>query len=404
MIAIKLAYRNLVGAGLRTWLNVIVLAFVLFMIIWHYGILDGWNEQANRDMKAWEVGNGQYWQENYDPYDFFTLEESHAKIPDVLQKATTDGIVTPILLSQASVYPDGRIQSMLLRGINPDQKVIEIPSAKLSIESEAMPAGSPPAGRTGQEIPAVIGRRMAKNCKLNEGDVTTIRWRDVNGTFDAAEVKIVKVFDCNVPSVDAGQMYIHINTLQEMMQAPDEATMFIIDEDCEMNETVSGWKYKDLDFLMTEMNEMMKMKKVGGSFLYVILMLLAMLAIFDTQVLSIFRRQKEIGTYIAMGMTRGQVVSLFTVEGAMHAILAVIFIGIFGTPLLIWLMSIGMTMPAGSDDMGIAIAETIYPVYGAGLIIGTSLLIFVITLIVSYLPARKISKMKPTDAIKGKIQ
>jgi len=390
MLALKLAYRNLVGAGLRTWLNVIVLAFVLFMIIWHYGILDGWNEQANRDMRAWEVGNGQYWQENYDPYDFFTLEDSHAKIPDVLQKATEDGTVTPILLTQASVYPNGRIQGMLLKGIDPDQKVIAIPCAALNVESE--------------EIPAVIGKRMAKNCKLHEGDITTIRWRDINGTFDAVEVKIVDIFDCNVPSIDGGQMYININTLQDMMQAPNEATMFIIDEDFEMHEEISGWEFKELDLLMTEMNEMMKMKKVGGSFLYVILMLLAMLAIFDTQVLSIFRRQKEIGTYIAMGMTRRQVVSLFTVEGAMHAILAVIFIGIVGTPILIWLMSIGMSMPAGTDDMGIAIADTIYPVYGAGLILGTSFLVFIITLIVSYLPARKISKMKPTDAIKGKIQ
>jgi ABC-type lipoprotein release transport system permease subunit len=245
---------------------------------------------------------------------------------------------------------------------------------------------------------------MAKSCKLEEGDITTIRWRDINGTFDAAEVKVVKVFNCNVPNVDAGQIWIPIEKLQEMMQSPDEATMFVIGEDYEMNETVSGWEFKDYDFLMTEMNEMMKMNRVGGSFFYVFLMLLAMLAIFDTQVLSIFRRQKEIGTYIAMGMTRRQVVSLFTVEGAMHAIIAVIFIAIFGTPLLLWLMSVGMTMPAGSDDMGIAIAETIYPVYGAGLIIGTSLLVFVITLIVSYLPARKISKMKPTDAIKGKIQ
>ncbi len=404
MIAFKLAFRNLVGAGLRTWLNVFVLSFIYILIIWQYGILDGWNHQANKDMKAWEVGNGQYWQENYDPYDFFTLEESHAKIPEVLQKASSEGVVTPILISQASVYPDGRIQSMLLKGINPDQKVIAVPSAELNVESEAMPAGSPTAGRTGHEIPVVIGRRMAKSCKLKVGDVTTIRWRDINGTFDAAEVKVAKVFNCNVPNVDAGQMYIPIEKLQEMMQAPDEATMFIIGKDFEMNETVSGWEYKDYDFLMTEMNEMMKMKKVGGSFLYVILLLLAMLAIFDTQVLSIFRRQKEIGTYIAMGMTRGQVVSLFTVEGAMHAILAVILGAIYGIPFLLWQLKIGYTMPAGSDDFGLAIAETIFPVYGLGLIITTVLLVLIITTIVSYMPARKISKMKPTDALKGKIQ
>ena len=390
MLSLKLALRNLVGAGLRTWLNVFVLSFIYILIIWHYGILDGWNHQASKDMKAWEVGNGQYWHQNYDPYDFFTFEESHAKIPEVLQKAISDGVLTPILISQASVYPDGRIQSMLLKGIDPDQKVIAIPSAELNIESE--------------EIPVVIGRRMAKNCKLKEGDVTTIRWRDVNRTFDAAEVKIAKVFNCNVPNVDAGQMYIHIEKLRKMMQAPAEATMFIIREDFEINETVSGWEYKDYDFLMTEMNEMMKMKKVGGSFIYVILLLLAMLAIFDTQVLSIFRRQKEIGTYIAMGMTRRQVVSLFTVEGAMHAILAVIIGAIYGIPFLLWQMNLGFTMPAGTDDFGITIAETIFPVYGAGLILTTVLLVLIITTIVSYMPARKISKMNPTDAIKGKIQ
>ena len=49
-----------------------------------------------------------------------------------------------------------------------------------------------------------------------------------------------------------------------------------------------------------------------------------MLAIFDTQILSIFRRQKEIGTYVALGYTRREVVGLFTVEGTMHAVLAAI--------------------------------------------------------------------------------
>ncbi len=390
MLSIKLAYRNLIGAGLRTWLNVFVLSFIYILIIWHYGILDGWNHQANNDMKAWEVGNGQYWQQNYDPYDFFTLEESHAQIPGRLKGAVTNGLVTPILITQGTVYPDGRLQSMLLRGIDPEQGIIEIPAAALNTEI--------------QEIPAIIGQRMAKSCKLKKGDITTIRWRDVNGTFDASDVKIVEVFNCNVPSVDAGQMYIPLAKLQEMMNAFNEATLFIIEGETEMSEEISGWVYKDYDFLMTEMNEMMKMKKVGGSFFYVILMLLAMLAIFDTQVLSIFRRQREIGTYIAMGMTRRQVVSLFTVEGAMHAILAVILGAIYGVPFLLWQLKKGFSMPAGSDDMGITIAETIFPVYGIGLIITTMLLVLIITTIVSYLPARKISKMKPTDAIKGKIQ
>ena len=72
------------------------------------------------------------------------------------------------------------------------------------------------------------------------------------------------------------------------------------------------------------------MKSVGGIVLYIILLSLAMLAIFDTQVLSIFRRQKEIGTYIALGMTRGQVVGLFTIEGSLNSVLAGLLAALYG--------------------------------------------------------------------------
>jgi len=103
MTAFKLAFRNLIGAGLRTWLNVGVLAFILILIIMHYGILDGWNRQAVTDMIAWEIGGGQIWQENYDPYDPFTLEDSHAPIPNSMQGEIEKGNLAPVLITQATI-------------------------------------------------------------------------------------------------------------------------------------------------------------------------------------------------------------------------------------------------------------------------------------------------------------
>jgi ABC-type antimicrobial peptide transport system permease subunit len=67
-----------------------------------------------------------------------------------------------------------------------------------------------------------------------------------------------------------------------------------------------------------------------------------------------------------------------------------------------WLDTIGITF--GGPDMGITVAETIYPYYSLGLIMTSLVLVVVSATIVSYLPARKISKMKPTDALKGKLQ
>jgi ABC-type antimicrobial peptide transport system permease subunit len=60
-------------------------------------------------------------------------------------------------------------------------------------------------------------------------------------------------------------------------------------------------------------------------------------------------------------------------------------------------------MPENTDDYGLAIAEKIFPVYSLGLIITTTFVIFIVATIVSFIPARKIARMKPTDAIRGKI-
>ncbi|MCK4295817.1 MAG: ABC transporter permease, partial [Candidatus Marinimicrobia bacterium] len=77
---------------------------------------------------------------------------------------------------------------------------------------------------------------------------------------------------------------------------------------------------------------------------------------------------------------------------------------IYGGPLLYLQAVKGMSMPEGTDDMGIAIAETIYPYYSVGLVVVTALIVLITTTIVSFLPTRRISKMNPTDAIRGKIQ
>ena len=390
MTSIKLALRNLIGAGLRTWLSVIILAFILILIIWQYAIIDGWDRMAMKDMIAWEIGNGQIWTEEYDPYDPFTLEDSHRVLPQSFNDEIEKGNMAPILITQASIYPEGRIMSIMLKGIDPNQQVSELPTGKLLEEYDA--------------IPAIIGRSMARDSKLNIGDFTTVRWRDVDGTFDATELVIADIFKSDVPAVDNGQMWISIEDLREMTQMPGEATLIVTDQAYTYTGEENGWVLKDHDFLLKDMRDMIKMKKVGGSVFYVILMLLAMLAIFDTQVLSIFRRQKEIGTYMAMGMTRGQIVRLFTVEGAMHSVLAVILGAIPGIPFLYWMAKVGYAMPAGSDSMGLPIAEKIYPAYSVGLILTVMILVIITTTIVSFLPSRKISKMKPTEAIKGKLQ
>jgi ABC-type lipoprotein release transport system permease subunit len=299
-------------------------------------------EQSTDALVDGYYGGGQYWQENYDPYDPFALEESHAAIPDELQELVQTGQAIPILMVQATAFPNGRILPAMLQGITTDQHVISIPSHVLKTESDA--------------IPALIGTRMAKSARIGLGDFLTVRWRDAHGTFDAADVQIVHIMKTIVSTIDANKIWVPIETLQEISVMPNEATIIVLGENQDQSVQADGWSFKDHDFLLADVKAMVKSKTVGASILYILLMFLGMLAIFDTQVLSIFRRQKEIGTLIALGMTRSRVIKLFTLEGALHGLLAAILGFIWGSPLLYFMAKNGWPIPDYGDDFGMALA------------------------------------------------
>lgn len=386
MIALKLAYRNLMGAGLRTFLNVSVLSFAFVLIIFFNGLMDGWHRESRTDTIDWEVGQGQLWHPALDLYDPLTLQDAHALLDSKALDLIRSGQLTPILITPATAYPQGRMEGVLLKGIDPAQKILQLPSGSLTKTDGCY---------------GMIGKRAAGNMKLKAGDRLLIRWRDVHGTFDAKEIIIADVFDNNVATVDNGQIWLPIDTLRAMTTMQGQATLMVASKTYAGGD-LGAWKWKDLKFLLLDLDNIVKAKKTSGTILQMLLLFIALLAIFDTQVLSIFRRQKEIGTYIALGMTRWQVVGIFTVEGAAHSILAALLGAVWGIPLMLWIGHTGINF--GMNDIGIAMRSIIYPYYSIGLIVSTTLIVILAATIVSYIPARRIAKMKPTDALKGKLQ
>lgn len=388
MMAFKLAFRNLLGAGLRTWLNVSVLSFAFVVIVFYNGYLDGWNRQAFHDTMEWQTGGGQLWHQAYDPYDVYSLDNAHAIIDAAMNDKITKGIVTPVLVAQATIYPQGRMQNVTIKGMMPSQKIIQLPTSALDTSIT--------------EIKAVIGKRMAKSANLKEGDYLQLRWRDRNGTFDASEIKISGIFSSNVSTMDNGNIYVNISVLQRMLGLPDEATYFIVAQDQKVTDA-GIWKFKDNNFLLKDIIDIIKSKKAGSVMIYGLLLVIALLAIFDTQVLSIFRRQKEIGTYIALGMTRSQVIRIFTIEGATHSILAILLSALYGIPLLGYLQHTGIPLPKSMDSYGITMGDRLFPYFGLIMVLSTVLLVVISATIVSWFPARRIAKLNPTDALKGKV-
>jgi len=385
----KIALKNLLGAKLRTFLNVFVTSISFFMIIFVTGLYDGMRQYAKQVTIDTEIAGGAYWHPMYDPMDPIIFEDSHSILPPEIDALVKEKKAVPILVSQAAIYPNGRIMPVIMKGIDPSQNIVNMPTKILS-ESKDI------------NIPILIGKGMANNIKLDVGDTFTIRWIDSDGTYDADEGTIVYIMDTENFKLDIGHIWIPIQKAQKMLAMEDEVTYVAYEKGLETIQKPGEWIHRDVDYLIKDIEAAIEADKPGNQIMFAILLSLAAMGIFNAQVLSIFKRGKEIGTLMALGMTRSKIVGLFTIEGGINAILAsALTVFPFGI-ILWWSAKNGIPLPLDYTEMGFMIAKRLMPIYSFGLIITTTILVFSIVIIVSYLPSRRISKMKPTDALRGK--
>ena len=389
----KIAIKNLLGAKLRTWLNVFVTALSFFMIILFSAMYDGMREHAKQVTIDTEIAGGAYWHPEYDPLDPMTFEDAHSIIPRDLKLLVDQKKAIAVLVSQASIYPNGRIMPIIMKGITPEQNIVNMPTQML-------------VGHEEVTIPVLIGRGMAKDANLEVGDAFTIRWLDADRTYDADEGTVVHIMDTENFKLDMGHIWIPLEKAQTMLAMEEEATYVTYSEGLSAVKNKHDWIPRDVKYLTRDMEALIKADEPNAAIMYIILLCFAAMGIFNAQVLSIFRRGREIGTLMALGMTRTRVVGLFTLEGGLNAFLAAIVTVILFGPLLWYFGTNGIWLGVDYSDgaMGLIVEKYLIPVYSVGLVVTTTIIVSIIVLIVSYLPSRRIARMKPTDALRGKVR
>ncbi|HPS39434.1 MAG TPA: FtsX-like permease family protein [Candidatus Cloacimonadota bacterium] len=390
MMLLKLANRNILGNGKRSLINMVILAIVLVGMIWMMAMFHSWTFSAAQQMGEWEHGKGLLEQKDYDPYDSFSWDKSHAPLSRELMNAIAADEAVPILLSPAVIYPQGRMMSVQVRGIPADQKLLKLPTSALRDSSSGY-------------APALIGTMLAKNLRIKNGDTFTMRLKDASGAYDALDLQVVTVMKSPVPSVDGGAIWVDLERLQSVKTMPNEASIIVLGDPVLGSLADRDWKYLSVETLLADTYKLVETKKAGQFVMFGLFIFLAMLAIFDTQVLSLFMRRKEIGTLVALGMTQRKVIMLFTLEGLLYLVYAIGIGAVMGIPLFLYFALHGWSMPPEYDSFGIAgLSETLRFSYPPNLILSSLLIMLFTTWLASWLPTLRISRLKPTDALRGR--
>ena len=383
----SIAKKNFSRQGLRASLNVLVTALSIIALIFMLSLLNGFQAQATRNVINTDIGGGHYRAPGFDILSPSKWEDYTVKVPDTLLRLHNKD-KAEVLVVQGQLYPNRRLYPVQIRGISMEQSLLQLPLDNLKTFS----------ANFDDLIPVVVGAKMAKKAHLHKGDTLTLKWRDRSGAVDAKDIIIIDVGDILNPRVDEGVLWLRLDHLRLMTDRKNEVSWVAVKHYIGL---ISEFEFQPVEFLMSDLLALWRQDRMNSKILWAILMTLVCISVFNTQMLNIFKRQKEIGTLMALGMDSQRIVRIFTLEGCLAAIWALVVALLLGLPFFIWFQGVGFDVSHLSEST-LPIRETIYPDYQPMEIIYSLIIVFILIVASSWFPVKKITRLDPTMALRGR--
>lgn len=383
----QIALKNFLRQGTRSFLNVLVTAFAMVAVVFNLSLYNGFQDQAVRNMVSTDVAGGHYRTPGFDLLAPMEWEDQTFRTPDVLS-SLPPAVKTEVLVLQGQIFPNRRLFPVQLRGMEMQQTLLEVPLNKLGEWNAPVD----------DVIPIIIGKQMAGKSHLHIGDGVVLRWRDRFGAVDALDAKVVDVVPLVNPRIDEGVVWMRLDHLRQITQRKGEVSWVAVKE---FHGAIDGTEFQIPEILLKDILNLIQQDRKYAVVIWVILIFLAGISVFNTQFLNIFKRQREIGTLMAFGMPPSRVVRLFTIEGSLAAFSAVLVALVLGTIIFAWFQSVGLDVSHLSESQ-IPIRENIFLKIEPFEVILSMAVIVTIMILVAWIPVRKISRVNPTEALRGR--
>jgi putative ABC transport system permease protein len=136
--------------------------------------------------------------------------------------------------------------------------------------------------------------------------------------------------------------------------------------------------------------------------IYIFLVVLASFVVFNTQLMVVSERTREIGMLSALGLSPESVRRLFTIEGAILAVAGSAGGTLLGGVFNLWFGRVGIDLTGITQAMSseILLTPRLYPVADYRVLLYSFLLGVAVTMTAIYIPARAAGALEPTQALR----
>ena len=136
--------------------------------------------------------------------------------------------------------------------------------------------------------------------------------------------------------------------------------------------------------------------------IYVFLVILASFVVFNTQLMVVSERTREIGMLSALGLSPESVRRLFTIEGAILAVAGSAGGALLGGVFNLWFGRVGIDLTGITQAMSseMLLTPRLYPVADYRVLLYSFVLGMAVTMTAVYIPARAAGALEPTEALR----
>lgn len=295
-------------------------------------------------------------------------------------------VVTPVVEGAAFILRGDANTGVVIRGIEPASYL------RLIALKEKIIAGS--ADLSSSDV--VIGSKLAKDLGVWTGDKLTLQTAS-----GASSVLFVSgIFDFGNQGQNTGSVYVALRTAQSLLSLPGGATSlqvkvalpFEAETTARQIAVQPGIKVESWIETNAEFSKALSGQTMSFFVIRLFVGLTAALGIASVLVVSVVQKSKEIGILRATGTTRGQILGVFLMQGAILGLLGSLFGSLMG-----WLFLIAWRgFAVSADGVPFFTLEAgpilyIYVAIGATLV-GTLSALF---------PAQRAARLDPAVAIRG---
>lgn len=408
---VRLAYLNLQRNRRRSMLSILIVAIAVFALTSAGGFglytYDSLKESTARETGHLTISQPGFFEQDEEMPLANGLADPEMMTKQLLANSDIRGIQPRIELS-GLISNGSKSTIFMATGVN--EREFDMKGPFLDVR-EGKTLSNVQSSRYDPSVPEVmLGVDLARNLNVSTGDWVTLLATTSDGALNAYDYQVRGIYSTGVPELDKRQLYLHIDSAQDLLSSDKVSTLSIFLFETEKTAEVGHWvsdqlantelkqaieitPWQERAFFYTKVKDLYD--RIFG-IMGAVMALVVFVALFNTLTMSVTERTREIGTLSALGTFPTEIVSSFVRESALLAIIGSAFGGLLSGMLTLFLMVVSVEMP---PPPGRTEGYPLNIYFSIELLVASTVGVLVICIVAAWFSARKGVQKPITEAL-----